>query len=445
MIDRFKKFVQENKLFADHDRILLAFSGGPDSVALADLLHRTGTEFALAHVNFHLRGKDADEDQVFSRDFAQRLGVEFFTIDFDTKAYARDSGLSVEEAARKLRYDWFETLSRERGFDLIATAHNADDNVETILHNLARGTGIRGLLGIPLKRGKIIRPLLFAFKDEILRYCEDRQLSYRIDHTNDDITITRNRIRHVIIPEMKKLNPAFKENVLRASRNLSQVYAVVKDYINACIDQITERSGDDIIINKQKLQECEHKDLVLYEYLASLGLAPGIIDQVGDIISSQPGKFIETGDWVVLNDRGQIIITRQKYTQQGDQILITEDDRAVKLGDKVLRLDVRDVSKVGWKGLGSNEAALDLDKLSFPLILRHWHEGDYFYPLGLGGRKKLSDFFVDQKIPLVDKKRVWILESGGAIAWVVGMRIDDRFKVTKETKRVLKLTLDESK
>ncbi len=441
MLDRFKKFVDQNSLFTGQDRILLGFSGGPDSVALAHLLVRYGVTVGLAHVNFHLRGVESDRDQAFSREFASRHGLEFFTIDFDTVKYAREKGLSIEEAARNLRYQWFEELARSQGYDFIATAHNADDNVETILHNLARGTGIKGLLGIPLKRGKVIRPLLFAYKRDVLRYCQQHGLNYVVDKTNMDTAITRNRIRHNIIPEFEKINPGFKDNVLRTANNLRQVYGLVLDYVSQCREKIMKVRGKDIIINKKDLENCGHKEIVIYNLLSDLGFSPGNIDQFWLMIQSQPGKQVQGKGYTIVNDRGEVIITPVVPVDSQDKIVIQRDTREARLGDTRLLIEVVDVSQVNWRNLPSNEAALDYARLEFPVILRHWQEGDYFYPLGMRGRKKLSDFFVDQKISIVDKKKIWVLESAGKIAWVVGMRIDDRFKITDSTTKVLKLTL----
>ncbi len=443
MVEQFEKFLHEHRLFNQGDKILLAFSGGPDSVALAHLLYKKNHNFALAHVNFHLRGKEADKDQVFSREFAARLEVEFFTIGFDTEGYADEKGLSIEEAARELRYNWFDQLADRHGFDLIATAHNADDNVETVLHNLSRGTGIKGLLGIPVKRGKVIRPLLFAFKDQILQYCHENNLPYRIDRTNEDIRITRNRIRHRIIPEFEILNSSFKNNVLRTVDNLKSVYALVRDYVDSCLEQVVERREDDLFVNKAKLKECKYRDLVVYELFTSLGFGATVIERFMDVLFLQPGKRFSWRDYEVINDREHVIITRHRKRHSDDRILIRQNDKYVDLDSATLRLEILDVEKVQWRELPATEAALDLDKLIFPLILRHWRKGDYFYPLGMGGRKKLSDFFVDQKISVVDKDKLWILESGGEIAWIVGYRIDDRFKVTQKTKKVLKLHFDE--
>ncbi len=447
MLSRFEKFVKENQLFEKNDRILLGFSGGPDSVALAHLLLSSNAKFALAHVNFHLRGKDAEEDQQFSLDFAKKLGVEFFTTDFDTKDYATKHHISIEQAARELRYAWFNNILRHNEFDYIATAHNADDNVETVLHNLARGTGIKGLLGIPIKRNRIIRPLLFAFKNEILAYCKDNNLTYRIDKTNQDIIITRNRIRHRIIPEFEIINPGFKNNVLRAEKNLQQVYALVQDYVNECIEQVVTDRGQEIIIRKEKLNNCKHKELFIYQLLSPMGFSPKEIENATEILSSQPGKIILGKDYQLLNDRQTIILMpreQQDQQQRNEQIIINSPNTQVFLSGQTLKLTTLDINNADWHNLPSNIAMLNMDKLHFPLVLRHWQDGDFFYPLGMKGRKKLSNFFTDKKIPLTEKNKIWILESDKQIVWIVGLRLDNRFKITSQTKKVLKITLNEA-
>ena len=442
MLERFLEYIKENNLFSLRDKILLGFSGGPDSVALAHLLYKAGFTLALAHVNFHLRGKDADRDQQFSRDFARRYALEFFTTDFDTRQYARTHGLSIEEAARDLRYSWFEQIRSSHGFDYIATAHNADDNVETVLHNLARGTGLRGLLGIPAKRGNIVRPLLFAFKDEILAFCRENNLPFRIDRTNNQTEFTRNKIRHLIVPQFLQINSGFKNNVLRTSAILHEVYDLTQEFVAHCHQEIVSIQGQDIYINKEKLLQCRHPRLFLFEFLSGYGFTPGQVDNVCEIIESQPGKIVKSVDYQLINDRQALILTPIP-SEENIEISINTGTREVEVDNVKIKFEILSVTELNSLKQPPSVALLDYDKLDFPLKIRHWQQGDYFYPFGMRGRKKLSDFFAEKKIPLHKKKQVLILESNGRIVWVMGYRPDNRFRITPETKRVLKVIMEE--
>ncbi len=442
MLERFLEYIKENNLFSLRDKILLGFSGGPDSVALAYLLHKAGYNFALAHVNFHLRGEDADRDQQFSRNFARRYALEFFTTDFDTRQYARTYGLSIEEAARDLRYSWFEQLRSAHGFDYIATAHNADDNVETILFNLARGTGLRGLLGIPAKRGNIVRPLLFAFKDEILDFCRVNNLPFRIDQTNYQTQFTRNKIRHLIVPQFLQINPGFKNNVLRTSAILREVYDLTQEFVAHCQQEVVFIQGQDIYINKEKLLQCRHTRLFLFEFLSGYGFTPAQVDNVCEIIESQPGKVVKSVDYQLINDRQDLILTPIP-PEENIEILIDRDAKEVEVNKVKIKFEILNITELDSLKQPPSVALLDYDKLDFPLKIRHWQQGDYFYPFGMRGRKKLSDFFAERKIPLHKKKQVLILESNGRIVWVMGYRPDNRFCITRDTKRVLKVIMEE--
>ncbi len=442
MLERFLEYIKETNLFSLRDKILLGFSGGPDSVALAYLLHKAGFNLALAHVNFHLRGEDADRDQQFSRDFARRYALEFFTTDFDTRQYARTQGLSIEEAARDLRYSWFEQIRSSHGFDYIATAHNADDNVETILFNLARGTGLRGLLGIPAKRGNIVRPLLFAFKDEILAFCRENNLPFRIDRTNNQTEFTRNKIRHLIVPQFLQINSGFKNNVLRTSAILHEVYDLTQEFVAHCHQEIVSIQGQDIYINKEKLLQCRYPRLFLFEFLSGYGFTPGQVDNVCEIIESQPGKIVKSVDYQLINDRQALILTPIP-SEENIEISINTGTREVEVDNVKIKFEILSVTELNSLKQPPSVALLDYDKLDFPLKIRHWQQGDYFYPFGMRGRKKLSDFFAEKKIPLHKKKQVLILESNGRIVWVMGYRPDNRFRITPETKRVLKVIMEE--
>ncbi len=442
MIEQFKDFIEQNQLFDFQDKILLGFSGGPDSVVLAHLLRRLSVPFALAHCNFKLRGKDSDLDESFSRAFAQKLGIDIFVKRCPAKDYASSRGVSIEVAARELRYQWFYQLRREHGFDYIATAHNADDNLETFFVNLLRGTGLKGLAGIPVKdeERRVVRPLLFAFKKQILDYCRDNGLSYRIDRTNEQTVFMRNKLRHLVLPLLDQIRPGWRRVALSTIKYLSQA----ERYLSAKIDQelknyVFER-GSVVEIDVNRLKKDGYYDLFLYEILVRYGFRAS---QVRDILSkrrlSVGAKFSGEHNLLIIDREHYLIVDKRFMDFQGEEYLI---ERVVpKFCVPGLCLEME---KLGNKDLNlkqpSNVAFFDIEEVVFPLKLRRWRQGDYFYPFGMRGKKKLSDFFVSQKMSLYDKRMQWILEDAkGRIMWVLGRRSDNRFRVRKNTKEVLKI------
>ncbi len=440
MIDRLKQYIRDNDLIKDSDRILVAFSGGPDSVALAFLLNKLGYDIALAHFNFKLRGKDSDEDESFARHFAKELGVEIFVNSENTVEYARQNKLSVETAARQLRYTWFSDLSRGKGFSKIATAHNADDNVETILFNISRGTGLRGLAGIPVKNGNIIRPLLFAYKHEILDFCKENNLGFRIDKTNFETEFTRNRIRHLIIPKFEEINPRFKNNVNRMAVNVRQALDFLQDSINAQLQSLMHTKGELLMIDKQRLLANRHYAFLLYEILSPLGFSADDIRNVAENLTSQPGKQFLSRDYHLVIDRDFLIIEPLRE-KKPVEVRVDKETEELSFPGFRLRFSEKKADEVKLPA-GENVFVFDMDKIHFPLTIRSWRFGDWFIPLGMKGKKKLSDFFVDQKISRVEKDSILVMQDAtGKIMWVVGYRIDDRFKITGKTTKVFQIEI----
>ncbi len=441
VISKLLQYIEDNELFSAADRILVAVSGGPDSTALAHMLKKAGFNIAIAHFNFKLRGKDSDLDQQFVKDLAQKLNVQFFTTSANTRQFAQDNKLSIEMAARQLRYKWFEQLAEEHQFTKIATAHTADDNVETILLNLARGTGIRGIVGIPEKNGKIVRPLLFAFKKEILEYCKAHNLDFRIDHTNFETEFTRNKIRHLIIPEFEKINPSFKKNVLRTAANLHQIWQIADEEILRLKQEITTEQGNVISVDINKLRTNKHSKIILFEILRNYDFSPEQIAEIHQSLDKQTGTKFLSKNYIAVLDRGKLIISKKVTFIHNKLIINNLNKRLYQFNDKKFQFRILKKNEIKLK-VPPNTGQFDAEKISLPLTIRFWKFGDWFIPLGMQGKRKLSDFLKDQKLNLIEKQSVCVLEDGkGRIVWVMGYRIDNRFKITDKTETVLQITI----
>lgn len=438
LIQAFKEYNAAKKLAGPKKRVLLTVSGGIDSMVLCHLFSAVRYPFAIAHCNFQLRGEEANGDEALVRTLEEAYGVTVFVKRFDTKAYAEQKGLSIQLAARELRYTWFEELRKEHKLDNIATAHHLNDNIETILINLTKGTGIRGLRGIPVKQGKIIRPLLFASREEIEAYAKENNIAYREDSSNASDKYTRNKIRHNIIPLLKEINPALEQTFGEKIELFTELEEMYTKSIGKETKQLFLQRRNDIYIPILKLKKVKNAGSVLYEYLKDYGYNN---EQVEDILASvdgTPGKQFITTQGRIIKDRQFFILTKlpeQDITAK----LINERDTEVVLGDRKLTIKKGE----GIKPTPDKSIAyLDAAKLEFPLIVRRWKQGDYFYPFGMKmKKKKLKKFFVDEKVSLADKENIWVVESGERIVWVAGYRIDERFKVSEQTKQTLSIAI----
>lgn len=440
MLKEFENFVLENYLFAHTDKLLVAVSGGADSVALVDILSKNNYNFAIAHFNFRLRGADSEMDEIFVKNLAKKYNVQFFVERTDTLQYAKDRKISVEMAARKLRYDWFNSIIATNNLNFIVTAHHSDDNVETILLNLAKKSGLRGLCGIPVKNNNVVRPLLFASKKLIMDYCNQNNLTYRTDHTNFETIYERNKIRHLVIPQFKQVSNAFEQNVIETAKILKKYQQLVDNMLFKFINYCTAQNSNSIEIDIQKSMEYEPIELFYYEFLKNFGFNS---DNVNNLLSSlnKPGNIFYSKTHKIFVERNKIIVTPiiiadkqiivvNKYELLNNIVLNTN-----KLTSEIVSFEDIKIDK------NSNIAYFDIDKLQFPIIFRHWQNGDYFYPFGLGRKKKISNFFVDKKIGSYQKINTWLMLSGNKIAWIVGHRTDERFKIDEKTKQVLVLKI----
>ncbi len=442
MLEAFLEFIEKNKLFSRSDRILAAVSGGADSVALLDLLLKAGFNVAVAHCNFKLRGEESDRDENFVRKLAEKYGLQIFIKICKAQYYAEEKGISVEMAARELRYQFFDGLIKKYNFDFIATAHNADDNVETVLLNIARKTGIAGLTGIPVKNGKIVRPLLFAFKKDILQYCKENSLEFVEDSTNRQTVFQRNKIRHKIIPVFEEINPAFKRNLLETIGNLAAVREIFHEKLASFISKCIEQKVNEYFIDIQCVKKEKFAQPLLFEFLKKFGFNSSVVSDIFLSLDGQPGKIFKSTEFTLLKDRRYLILKPVERNDSGSNVFLIQPGlKILDLGNRVLKISVREIDKNFKIHPGRNFAFLDLDKLTFPLKVRKWRPGDKFVPLGMKGYKKLSDFFNDLKIPLFEKQKILIVESGGEIAWVVNYRISEKFKITAQSSKALILEL----
>ncbi len=440
LLEKFKDYIGQHRLFQRGDKVLLAVSGGRDSVVLCDLFHAAGFPFGIAHCNFQLRADESERDEAFVRKMASEYKAAFHVVKFDTSQYASQHKLSIQVAARELRYNWFEQVRGENGYAFIATAHHLNDSIETLLMNFFKGTGIGGLHGILPKQGRLIRPLLFAKREAIADYLQQRSLSFVEDSSNLSDKYTRNSIRLHIIPEIKKNFPELENNLADNIARFKEIEQLYRQGLEIHLEGLTEKRGEEIFISILKLQKSVPLNTVAYELFKPFNFNFLQAQQIIGMLGSESGRIIVSATHRLVKDRKWLIISPLQAVNDITYTLIEAGDRQVKAENIILK--IQRIERAAFKlDSSGNAACLDLKKLSFPLVLRKWKQGDYFYPLGMKKKKKLSRFFIDQKLSLPEKEKIWVVESDKRIAWVAGMRIDERFKITDHTENILKLTL----
>ena len=440
LIEKFQRYIKDHALVDPQDRILLTVSGGVDSMVMMDLFVSSGYDVGVAHCNFQLRGEESDEDEVLVQERVSGYGLPFYNRRFDTKGEMEKTGESVQIAARRLRYEWFKELSEEHGYDAIAIAHHADDSIETFFINLMRGTGLKGLTGIHNINGKIIRPLLFASRKEILEYASAHKIPFREDSSNRSTKYMRNKIRLGIVPILRDINPNFTE-VMGA--NISRL-GDAQIFINRCMEKVRDiavsRSGDLVTIDPSAIDPKMPINYVIYEIMSSgYGFKGDVVDGLFEALQKgATGKKFYSKDFAAYIDRGKIVVAP---ISEDDDCEVELSDRAHKVycGNSVVLAEHTDIDNIDSLRQPENVALIDADKLSWPLKLRRWRDGDTFVPFGMHGRKSVSDFLINEKVSLPDKARQFVLVSGEEIVWVVGRRIDDRYKVSDTTENILRL------
>jgi tRNA(Ile)-lysidine synthase len=437
MFEEFLSYIRKNNLFKRQDRLLLAVSGGIDSMVMSHLFLKLGTDIGIAHCNFCLRDKESDKDEELVKKHAYENKIPFNSIRFNTKEHAAKNGISIQMAARDLRYEWFEKIRLENHFDLIAVAHNLNDNIETMLINLTRGTGLTGLSGMKPASNRIIRPLLFASRKKIEEYCSDYHITFREDKSNAETKYTRNKIRHLIIPILKEINPSLEETLNDTAERLSGIDEIVSGYINSIRSQTSIRKGTTTVFDVEKFKIYLKSKALIFELFSPYGVTGLATGDLVRLMTGKTGKQIFTKTHRILRNRDELIVSP----------LVTHSQDYYEINGVEDLLKVPGIKSAGiiYAGPGyriprkKSVASIDSEKIKFPLIIRGWKRGDFFYPLGMKQKKKLSDYFIDRKYSLVKKENALILESEGKIVWIIGERIDERFKVTDSTTGILKI------
>ncbi len=435
MLGKFKEILDSRFPFLKKGKVLVACSGGVDSATLTHLLYKTGINMDLAHCNFDLRGSESQKDQEFVEKLAKQYNVMFHVKRFDTLGYKNEANRSVQMAARELRYQWFQELAEDHGYKYIVTAHHANDALETFLINLSRGTGLKGLAGIPERIGNIIRPLLQFTSEEIVAFAVKHKLRWREDSSNADIKYIRNSIRHRVVPGLKDTHPGFLENFLKSQEYLRESHTILAGYFSGLRKQLFKENADKRIkIRIDKIKRLDPLLIHLYELFKTYGFShPG---EIKTLLDAQSGKYLVSGTHRLLKDRDYLILEENRDKKGDTEFWI---DHTITGMHRPFKLCFDKVSEI--KEVSENIIYVDGDMLQFPLLLRKYKTGDVFHPLGMKGRKKLSKFFKDEKYSLPEKEEQWLLCSGADIVWIVGKRADDRFKITPETKEILKITM----
>lgn len=435
MLKAFKNIIDSRFAMLNSGKLLIAISGGLDSIVLTHLCHELGLNIALAHCNFNLRSQESDKDEAFVLQLAEQLNKECFIECFDTLNIAKEQKLSTQMAARELRYNWFSELTNDLEFDYVLTAHHADDNLETFLINLSRGTGLEGLTGIPEINDNIARPLLSFTRDEIEVYAKAKGLAWREDRSNASTKYLRNKLRHEVIPILKDINPQLLQNFNKTQSYLQDSSGIIDDCIDSVSEVvISEISEQEIRFDIAKIEALNNPKAYLYELLKDYNFTEW--NDVYNLMSAQSGKQIFSSTHRLIKDRDCLLLS-ESIDGVKEVFSIVENQSKIESPFGTLHFDEADAIF----GKRTSVIFVDKTKLTFPLELRQWSDGDVFYPLGMQGKKKLSKYFKDEKLSLLDKENVWLLCSGDDIIWVINRRADERFKVTENTKSILKIEL----
>ena len=419
LMKKVKEFIEKEDLFSKQDKILVALSGGADSVALTRILITLGYHCEAAHCNFELRGEESDRDEDFVRNFCRSLNIKCHSIHFETRRYAAQQSISIEMAARELRYNWFSKICEESDCQVVAVAHHKDDSVETMLLNLIRGTGINGLLGIRPKNGNVVRPLLCASRQEVVAYLHRMNQTYVTDSTNLEDEYTRNKIRLNLLPLMEEINPSVKDGLVKTSSYLNDISKIYQQAIKESIDRIFITPEKEISI--EKLMNEPAPQALLFEVLSPLGFNSTQVEEVYGSLNGQPGKRFISSQWQVVKDRELLLIEKVKTANDKPQIIFEE---VLLTKDFVIPKD-------------KNTACFDANKFKGVISIRKWEKGDYFIPFGMKGKKLVSDFMTDSKFSLLKKEQQWVLSCNDQIAWLIGERTDNRFRIDDSTQKVI--------
>lgn len=436
----FRHFIQEHKLIEPGQQILLAVSGGIDSMVMLHLFRSCGYRFAVAHCNFQLRDADSEGDEQLVVETCRSLGIKCYTKSFDTVGYAKQNKITIQEAAREIRYTWFEQLRQEFGYASVAIAHNKNDVAETMLINLSRGTGLKGLTGIRSCTNGVIRPLLFALRTDIEKYANAENVAFREDRTNAEVHYARNRIRHRVLPQLTEVNPAVIHNFYHTSVLLNRTWEAIEKMNYERKNTILKLANDELHFSISALTDYPFYHLFLLEELKGYGFSPSTVQDICQSLQGQAGKEFYSHSHRLVRDREYLMLSRIDLSSMQETIISSPEDKIQ--APIALSFKVVEAKEIKTFPGDKSVAYFDMDAVEFPLTLRPWQQGDQFVPFGMTGHKKLSDFLTDEKLPLHHKNKALVLLSGSEIIWVVGHRPDNRFRVTPKTKRVLVVTAE---
>ena len=458
LLNKFIDNIQNENLFQKKDILLVAVSGGVDSVVLCELCKQAGFYFEIAHCNFQLRGEESNRDEAFVQLLGEKYGTKVFIKKFETEKYAEGNKISIQVAARELRYKWFDELMSEPSAlmnersvitsniehraSYLLTAHHANDNIETLLMNFFKGTGIKGLRGILPKHGKIIRPLLFVTKEEMILFAHENNLSFVEDSSNTSDKYTRNYFRNQLIPSLQKVFPNVEENLMDNIERFKDIDMLYQQGLYFHKKKLLEYKGNEVHIPVLKLLKAAPLKTIIYEIIKEYGFTANQTEEALHLLKSESGKYISSATHKIIKNRKWIIIASIN-TLESNHILINEYDKEIDFELGKLKIKIKE-NRTSNNEHGTSEciAMLDADRITFPLLLRKWKQGDYFYPLGMKHKKKLSKFFIDQKMSMTEKEQAWVIDSDKRIIWIVAKRIDDRFKITDNTKNVITINFN---
>jgi tRNA(Ile)-lysidine synthase len=432
MLQTLSNLIQQNFPFLKDKKLLIAISGGIDSVVLTHLLSTLNFDISLAHCNFNLRGTESDLDTVFVKDLAKKLAIHCFTTSFETERIAKENKESTQIAARNLRYRWFQEIRQENKFDYILTAHHADDNLETFLINLTRGSGLDGFTGIPEINGNIIRPLLKFSREEIEVFAKEEKISWREDHSNTSTKYVRNKIRHNILPVLKEINPSLLDTFSRTLGHLQESTQIISDRIEAVSQKVVLKENDIIKFRIDEIQQLSNPKAYVYQLLRAYSFTE--FNDVYNLLSAQAGKQVFSKTHVILKDRDFLILSKREVAskrQEAQELEFHISKNTAQITDPI-HLTFEEVA--AQKIQNKNTIYVSKESLKFPLIVRKWRNGDYFHPTGMQGKKKLSKYFKDEKLSLLEKNNTWLLcNNNDAIIWIINRRQDSRFKVKSDS------------
>lgn len=439
MLQKVKEYIVRNQLLTEGSKILVAVSGGADSMVLLFILQKLGYRCSVAHMNFNLRGQASDEDEKFVKSYATKHHLDFYGKSVNTLLYAENHGISMEMAARDLRYSFFEEILKKEKITYVAVGHHKNDLVETMLLNLTRGTGVRGLAGIKAKNGNIIRPLLGITNAEIVAFANKNDLLFRTDSTNDDTKIQRNFFRHTVVPHFESINPSFTSTMYKTAESMQQVQKLIDLHVSSFKQKFVEEMDGKIRINKDGFSDSISKEIVLFELLSPFVFNGDQLQEIRSALEQQThGKTWFSPSHRLLTSHTHLVIQPLEKIEKPQAVWMDKSTIGIDEPINLKVFPVQPKNEVAFNFSPEN-AYFDAAKINFPLQLRKWKQGDWFVPFGMKGRKKLSDFFIDNKFSLDKKEETFVLLSGDEIIWIVGYRTDDRYKITEETTRVLQM------